>query len=117
MSLNKEEGRARRRRRVRMKISGSPERPRLSVFRSLKHIHVQLVDDLNGKTLVAVSTLDKELKGTKSNKDGAKRVGEILGDKAVRQGIKKIVFDRSGYQYHGRIQTLAEALREKGLNF
>lgn len=117
MSLKKEEGRVRRHNRVRLKISGTPERPRLSVFRSLKHLHVQLVDDLNGKTLVSVSTLEKDLKGAKSNKNGAKKVGEVLGEKALKQGIKKIVFDRSGYQYHGRIQTLAETLREKGLNF
>ncbi len=117
MALTKEAGRIRRRRRIRLKISGTPERPRLSVFRSLKHIHVQLVDDLNSKTLLAVSTIDKELKGTKSNKEGAKKVGETLGVKALKQGIKKIVFDRSGYQYHGRIQALAEALREKGLHF
>lgn len=113
----KEESKLRRRQRIRLKISGTLERPRLSVFRSLKHIHVQLVDDLNGKTLMAVSTIDKELKGAKSNKDGAKRVGEVLGERALKQGIQKIVFDRSGYQYHGRIQVLADALREKGLNF
>lgn len=113
----KEESKLRRRKRIRLKISGTAERPRLSVFRSLKHIHVQLVDDLNGKTLMAVSTIDKDLKGTKSNKDGAKRVGELMGERAIKQGIQKIVFDRSGYQYHGRIQVLADALREKGLNF
>lgn len=102
---------------MRLKISGTAERPRLSVYRSLKHIHAQLVDDLNGKTLASASTLAGELKGARSNKDGAKKLGEVLGDKALKIGIKKIVFDRSGYQYHGRIQVLAEALREKGLNF
>ncbi len=117
MALSKEAGRVRRHNRVRLKISGTPERPRLSVFRSLKHIHAQLVDDLNGKTLCSASTLEKELKGAKSNKDGAKRVAEVLGEKAIKQGIKKIIFDRSGYKYHGKIQTLAETLREKGLNF
>ncbi len=117
MAFVKEEGRVKRHRRVRFKISGTSDRPRLSVRRSLKHIHAQLVDDLNGKTLVAASTLSSELKGAKANKEGAKKLGEVLGEKALKQGIKKIVFDRSGYQYHGRIQVLAEALREKGLNF
>ncbi len=117
MSLKKDAGRLRRKKRVRLKISGTPERPRLSVYRSLKHIHAQLVDDLNGKTLLSVSTLAKELKGVHSNKEGAKKVGELLGEKALGQGIKKIVFDRSGYQYHGRIQILADTLREKGLHF
>lgn len=117
MSLTKEAGRVRRHRRVRLKISGTPERPRLSIFRSLKHIHVQLVDDLNSKTLLAVSTTDKAIQGARSNKEGAKKVGAVLGEKAVQQGIKKIVFDRSGYRYHGKIQALADALREKGLHF
>lgn len=117
MAFVKEEGRTRRHARVRIKISGTPERPRLSIYRSLKHIHVQLVDDLNGKTLVSATTVAGELKGSKANKEGAKKLGELLGSKALEKGIKKIVFDRSGYQYHGRIQVLAEALREKGLNF
>ena len=117
MAFVKEEGRARRHARVRIKISGTPERPRLSVYRSSKHIHAQLIDDLNGKTLAAATTLGGELKGSRSNKDGAKKLGEVLGSKALEKGIKKIVFDRSGYQYHGRIQVLADALREKGLNF
>ncbi len=117
MAFAKEQGRTRRHQRVRLKISGTAERPRLSVYRSLKHIHAQLVDDLNGLTLASASTVTGELKGSKSNKDGAKKLGEVLAAKALQKGIKKIVFDRSGYQYHGRIQVLAEALREKGLNF
>jgi len=98
---------------------GTQERPRLCVYRSLKHIYAQIIDDIEGKTLVAASTLDPALKGTvkSSNKEAAKKVGELIAQKALDKGIKKVVFDRGGYKYHGRVAALAEGAREKGLEF
>jgi large subunit ribosomal protein L18 len=113
-------GRLRRQKRVRLKIKGSVERPRLSVFRSEKHIYAQIIDDVSGKTLVAASSLDKELKGklkNGSNKEASKQVGTLIAGKAKKAGVKKVVFDRGGYLYHGRVQALAEAAREAGLEF
>lgn len=112
--------RLRRHRRVRVRVSGTPQRPRLSVFRSLNHLYVQLIDDVAGRTLVAASTLDegircKESPGNKSAK--AKMVGELLARRAREKGIKEIVFDRGGYLYHGRVKALAEAARAGGLEF
>jgi len=112
--------RARRRLRVRKKISGTAERPRLNVFRSLHHIYAQIIDDDRGVTLVSASTLSPELKGQfnrNSNKQAAEAVGKLLAQKALDKGIKKVVFDRAGYIYHGRVKTLAEAAREGGLEF
>lgn len=112
--------RARRRLRVRKKISGTAERPRLNVFRSLHHIYAQIIDDDRGVTLVSASTLSPELKGRfnrNSNKQAAEAVGRLLAQKALDKGIKKVVFDRAGYIYHGRVKTLAEAAREGGLEF
>ena len=112
--------RAKRHLRVRKKISGTPERPRLNVYRSTNNIYVQIVDDINRITLVSASTIDKELKGTlssTSNKDAAKKVGELAAKRALEKGIDTVVFDRGGYIYHGRIQELAEAAREAGLKF
>lgn len=104
--------------RVRKKISGTPERPRLCVFRSLKNIYAQIIDDTTGKTLVAASTLDKDLKGSYGgNKDAAKAVGVSVAKKAAAAGITKVVFDRGGYVYHGRVAALAEGAREGGLEF
>jgi large subunit ribosomal protein L18 len=117
MSLKKDEARARRKKRIRKKVLGTAERPRFTVFRSLKHIYAQLVDDLTGKTIVSVSSALKDFTGSGGNVDGAKKVGSLLGEKAVQSGIKKVVFDRNGYLYHGRVRALAEAAREKGLSF
>jgi large subunit ribosomal protein L18 len=106
--------------RVRKKISGTAERPRLCVYRSLNHIYVQLIDDQNGTTLVAASTLDPDIKGQiadKTKKEAAKIVGEAAAKKALDKGIKQVVFDRSGYIYHGRILEVAAGAREAGLEF
>ena len=117
MSLKKREARVRRKLRIRKKVHGTAERPRLSVFRSLKHIYAQLVDDLSGKTLISVSSAEKEFQGSGGNVEGAKKVGAVVGEKAKEKGIQKVVFDRGGYLYHGRVKALAEAAREKGLQF
>lgn len=112
--------REKRHNRVRLKVNGSPERPRLSVHRSLNNIYAQLVDDASGHTLVAASSLDKEFSANKmntGNKTAAKEVGGLLARKAAEKGIKKAVFDRSGYKYHGVIKELAEAARAAGLEF
>lgn len=103
--------------RVRNKISGTPERPRLNVFRSAKHIYAQLIDDVNGVTLVSASSLEKGFEGNGGNKEGAKKVGELIAKKAAEKGIENVVFDRSGYLYHGRVLELAEGARECGLKF
>ena len=107
-------------RRIRKKISGTPERPRLSVFRSNKHIYAQLIDDEAGRTLVAASTRSKELAGQlegKTKTEQAKMVGELLAQKAKQAGISNAVFDRNGYKYHGRVKALADGAREGGLIF
>lgn len=109
--------RKRRHRRVRKKIFGTAERPRLSVFRSNSHLYAQVINDLSGKTIASASTLDKELK--KKNKfttiEAAKEVGELVAKRTLACGIKTVVFDRGGYLYHGKIKSLAEAAREAGL--
>lgn len=103
---------------IRNKISGTAEKPRLSVYRSNNNIFAQLIDDVNGVTLVSASTIMKDMKVEKGgNTEGAKAVGKALGEKAMAKGIKEIVFDRSGYKYTGRIAALAEAAREAGLSF
>lgn len=110
--------RTRRHARVRKKISGTSECPRLNVFRSLKNIYAQIIDDTTGKTLVAASSLDESLKGTNGgNKEAARAVGKLIAEKAAAAGIKDVVFDRGGYIYHGRVMELAEGAREGGLNF
>lgn len=108
-----------RKRRVRKKVTGIPEKPRLSVFKSSRHIYAQIIDDLNGKTLFAYSTLNKDFDKTalKGKLEVAGRIGEILAEKAKTGGIKKVVFDRNGFLYHGRVKALAEGAREKGLSF
>lgn len=107
-----------RKQRVRKKIKGTTERPRLNVHRSNKHIYAQIIDDMTGKTLAAASTKGKELEGLEAKKtEAAKKVGEIIGKIALEKGIDKVVFDRSGYIYHGRIKALAEGAREAGLKF
>ncbi|BDG34216.1 50S ribosomal protein L18 [Parageobacillus sp. VR-IP] len=110
--------RKRRHARVRKKIFGTAERPRLNVFRSNKHIYAQIIDDMKAVTLVSASTLDKEfdLEST-GNIEAAKKVGELVAKRALEKGIKKVVFDRGGYLYHGRVKALADAAREAGLEF
>ena len=114
---DKNAARLRRHRRVRGKISGTAERPRLDVFRSSKHIYAQIIDDVNGVTLVAASTLDKEFTGNGGNKEAAREVGKMIAKRAADKGITEVVFDRGGYIFHGRVQELAEGAREGGLNF
>ncbi|MDP2168317.1 MAG: 50S ribosomal protein L18 [Thermodesulfovibrionales bacterium] len=112
--------REKRHKRIRKKISGSQDIPRLSVYRSLNQIYVQLIDDAEGRTVLSASSLDKELKehpGHRGNMKAAAAVGELIARRAVEKGIKKVVFDRSGYLYHGRIKTLADAARGAGLEF
>lgn len=116
----KRERRLKRHRRVRSRVKGSVSRPRLSVFRSSKHIYAQIILDGEGRTLVAASTVEPEISQAVSstgNKDAAKQVGQILAKRAVAAGIKQVVFDRGGYLYHGRVAALAEGAREGGLDF
>ena len=103
--------------RVRGKISGTPERPRLNVFRSNANIYAQIIDDVNGVTLASASTLDKEFEGATGNCEAAKKVGLLVAERAKEKGISVVVFDRGGYVYHGRVAALAEGAREGGLNF
>lgn len=105
--------------RVRKKVHGTAERPRFAVFRSIKHVYAQLIDDDNGVTLVSASSLDEPLKGENglSVKQKAEKVGALAAERALEKGISSVVFDRAGYKYHGRIAALAQAAREKGLNF
>ena len=115
---SKNVARLRRHKRVRKLISGTPNRPRLCVFRSLSNIYAQIIDDVNGVTLACASTLDKELKGSNGgNKEAAKAVGMLVAKKAIEKGIKEVVFDRGGYIYHGRVKELADAARDAGLEF
>jgi len=112
--------RQRRKAHIRKKVSGTPERPRLTVFRSHKNIYAQIVDDVCGKTLVSASSMDKSVRAelpNGGNRTAAKTVGAALAAKAVEAGIKQVVFDRNGYPYHGRMRELAEAAREGGLKF
>ncbi|WP_120465268.1 50S ribosomal protein L18 [Paenibacillus aceti] len=117
---DKNKARLKRHLRVRKKVTGTAERPRLNVFRSSKHIYAQLIDDVAGVTIVSASTADKELSGdikNGGNVESARKVGELIAKRAQEQGKKVVVFDRGGYLYHGRIQALAEAARETGLEF
>ena len=109
--------RIKRHARVRGKISGTPERPRLSVFRSEKNIYAQIIDDVNGNTLVAASSVEKDFGATGGNCEAAKKVGQLVAERAIAKGIEDVVFDRGGYVYHGRVQSLAEGAREGGLKF
>ena len=112
---DKNEARLRRHRRVRGKISGTAERPRLDVFRSAKHIYAQVIDDEAGVTLCSASSLEKGFKGNGGNVDGAKQVGEMIAKKCLKKGIEQVVYDRGGFIYHGRVKALAEGAREAGL--
>ena len=114
---NSKAARIKRHKRVRAKISGTPECPRLCVFRSAKHIYAQLIDDVNGVTLASASTMDKEFEGAGGNTEAARKVGLMIAKRALDKDIKDVVFDRGGYLYHGRVKELAEGAREGGLNF
>ena len=109
--------RIKRHKRVRNKISGTPERPRLNVFRSEKHIYAQVIDDIKGETICSASSVEKVFEGSGSNKEAARKVGKLVAERAVAKGIGVVVFDRGGYIYHGRVKELAEAAREGGLTF
>ncbi len=114
---NSNEARLKRHRRVRSKIAGTAERPRLNVFRSSKHIYAQIIDDVNGVTLAAASSMDKGFEGNGGNKDAARKVGQTIGKLAIEKNIAEVVFDRGGYLYHGRVSELADGARESGLKF
>jgi len=109
--------RLRRHKRVRGKISGTADRPRMNVFRSRSNIYVQLIDDTLGKTLVSASSLDKEIEGYGGNKEAALKVGKLVASRAIEKGISRVVFDRGGYIFHGRVANLAAGAREGGLVF
>ncbi|NLM42241.1 MAG: 50S ribosomal protein L18 [Firmicutes bacterium] len=118
--LSRREARAKRHRRLRQRVIGTPERPRLNVYRSLNHIHAQIIDDSIGHTLVSASSVEPELRaklGSTGNKDAAKEIGRVIAQRALEKGITKVVFDRGGNIYHGRVAALAEGAREGGLEF
>lgn len=115
--FNSNAARLKRHKRVRAHISGTPERPRLDVFRSAKNIYAQIIDDVNGVTLAAAASNEKDFGMYGGNVEAAKKVGEMIAERAKAKGIEVVVFDRGGYIYHGRVQALAEAAREGGLKF
>ena len=115
--LASNKARLKRHYRVRNKISGTPERPRLNVFRSAKHIYAQLIDDVNGVTLAAASSIENGFEGNGGNKEGAFKVGQMIAKKAAEKGIENVVFDRGGYIFHGRVAELAAGARDGGLKF
>jgi large subunit ribosomal protein L18 len=120
MAKSRNEARQHRHNRVRGKVDGTPERPRLNVFRSLSNIYAQIIDDTKGHTLVSASTVDQEVAGQAAGLKGverAKLVGKVLADRAKAAGIKQVVFDRGGYMYHGQVKALADSSRENGLEF
>ncbi len=116
-NINKNAMRLKRHIRVRGKISGTPECPRLNVFRSNANIYAQIIDDVNGVTLVSANTVEKGFEGAAGNVEAARKVGQILAERAKAKGIENVVFDRGGYLYHGRVAALAEGAREGGLQF
>ncbi|RMF88513.1 MAG: 50S ribosomal protein L18 [Nitrospinota bacterium] len=116
----KRDRRKARQRRVRKRVRGTPERPRLSVFKSSKHIYAQIINDMDGHTLAAASSLSQAFRSQQAsggNIDGAKLVGKLVAEEALQKGIRKVVFDRNGFLYHGRVKALADAAREAGLEF
>ena len=115
--MDKNIQRLKRHRRVRGKISGTAERPRLNVYRSTNHIYAQVIDDVKGVTLVTASSTEKDFGMTGGNKEAARKVGKLIGERAKAAGIGAVVFDRGGYLYHGRVQELAEGARESGIEF
>ena len=120
-AINKKEARLRRKKRVRKRVKGIPEIPRLSVFKSSRHIYAQIIDDINSNTLVDASSLSKDLRpqvhGKGGNREGAAFIGEWIAKRALEKGIDRVVFDRNGFLYHGRVKVLAESAREHGLKF
>ena len=118
MALSKTDRRERLRFRIRKTVSGTTQRPRLAVFRSNKEIYAQLIDDVNGVTITAASSRDKDIDASKANKvDAAKLVGKVIAEKAIKAGVETITFDRGGYLYHGRVKSLADGARDAGLKF
>ncbi len=118
--FNRKLARKKRHRRVRNKIFGTPERPRLNVYRSTKNIHAQAIDDINGHTLAYASTLDNEMDNDyqgKNNQEASAAVGKLIAQRVLNQGVEEVVFDRGGYLFHGKIKALADAAREEGLKF
>ena len=103
--------------RIRRKVAGTQERPRLAIFRSLHHIYAQVIDDQQGRTIAAAASTEKDLRGNGGNVDAAKRIGKVVAERAKENGVTRVVFDRGGYLYHGRIKALADAAREAGLEF
>ncbi|MBI5087178.1 MAG: 50S ribosomal protein L18 [Acidobacteria bacterium] len=116
-SIDKDARRQRIHVRIRDRVKGTQERPRLAVFRSLKHIYAQLIDDRTGRTIVSASSAEKSATASGGNLAGAKEIGKLIAGRAVAEGVKKVVFDRGGYLYHGRVKALADAAREAGLEF
>ncbi|MBQ2671987.1 MAG: 50S ribosomal protein L18 [Clostridia bacterium] len=114
---DKNQARLKRHKRVRGKIQGTPNRPRMNVFRSRSNIYAQIIDDVKGTTLVSASSTEKDFKDYGGNKEAAKKVGQIIAKRALKKKIKDVVFDRGGYIFHGRVKELAEGAREGGLNF
>ena len=112
---NRQVARERRHRRVRKKVRGTPERPRLAVFRSNKHVYAQVIDDVNGRTLAAASTKEKGFTGSTATVDAAKQIGKLVGERAKAAGIDTVVLDRGGFKYHGRVAGVTDAVREAGL--
>ena len=120
MRKNKRTARLRRKRRVRLNVRGTPDKPRLTVYRSLKHIYAQVVDDHSGKTLAVVSTLSKELRDDVAKlkkREAAAKVGQAIAERCKKQNVTQVVFDRNGYNYHGRVSALADGARKSGLKF
>ena len=120
-TVSKTEARRKRRKRVRKKVMGTPERPRLMVFRSSRNIYAQIIDDTISKTLVDASSMSRDIKpqitGKGGNREGASMIGKYIAERALKKGIKKVVFDRNGFLYHGRVKALSDAARENGLEF
>jgi large subunit ribosomal protein L18 len=114
---SKNEIRLRIHKRIRRKVAGTPERPRLAIFRSVNHIYAQLIDDQQGNTVAAAGSTEKDIRGKGGNVEGAKLIGKKVAERAKEKGITKVVFDRGGYLYHGRVKALADAAREAGLEF
>lgn len=117
MKLSRDEARKKRKMRIRKKVNGTPERPRLVVFRSSKHIYAQIIDDLAGATLASASTLSLEGENIRLTVENAKLVGKKVAEEAIKKSITSVVFDRNGFVYHGRIKAVADGAREGGLNF
>lgn len=120
-TFSRSEARMKRKKRVRKVVKGSSDRPRLCIFRSARHIYAQIIDDTAGRTLVSASSMSRELApkigGDSANKKGAALVGALIGERALKEGVSEVVFDRNGFLYHGRVKALAEAARKSGLEF